>query len=373
MAASNRPAVSSTPSADAQRAYEAALALYAQGRHVEGVQALNLAAQGGHVAAMSLLGGQLLTGRGVAPDPIAGGRLIMAAAERGGGYACATAAVMVASGLAGRPDWPRALDYLQRAAEDGYVPAQDQLRTLAGAWGPIAANDGRWGKLRRGVNLKTWRTPPAPRTLSDDPSLRAFEAILPPAICDWIISRGRERLRPAQIYDAQSGGAKADDSRKNSVAEFALADMDLVMFMVRERLAAASGLPVANMEAPQVLHYAVGERFTPHYDFLDPDFEGHARGLAVEGQRVATVLLYLNEGFEGGETDFPLLGLRHRGGLGAALAFANVDAAGQPDRRTLHAGLAPTSGEKWLFSQWVRDRPPPGAGNPGFVAALGRR
>jgi prolyl 4-hydroxylase len=372
MTSSNPSDVSLTP-AVAQAFYDSALVLYDHGSHAEGLKALERAAGSGHVAAMSLLGAQLLSGRGAPPDPIAGVRLIMAAAERGGGYACALAAALVASGVAGAPDWPRALDYLQRAAEDGYVPAQHQLRILAEAWGPTDIRDGRWRLLRRAVNLQAWLTPPAPRTLTDDPWLRAFDAILPPAVCDWIITRAKERLGPAKIYDVQTGGPKTDDSRRNSAAEFGLADMDLVFLIVRERLAVAAGLPVANMQGPQVLHYAVGERFTPHHDFLDPAFEGHARDLAAGGQRVATVLVYLNEELEGGETDFPTLGLRHRGGRGDALVFANVDAAGQPDRRTLHAGLAPTSGEKWLLSQWIRDRPPPGVGDPRFVAALSRR
>ena len=201
--------------------------------------------------------------------------------------------------------------------------------------------------------------------------MRVFEGLLPPAVCDWIIARGKERLRPARIYDAQAGGPTADDARRNSAAEMALADMDLVLLMVRERIGAAIGLPVATMEGPQVLHYAVGERFTPHYDFLDLEFEGHALDLAERGQRVATVLIYLNdEGLEGGETDFPVLEVRHRGARGDAFLFANVDADGLPDRRTLHAGLPPTAGEKWLFSQWIRDRSAPGVGDPRIVAAM---
>jgi hypothetical protein len=366
-------AIPSNSPTEAQALYEAGLALHGQGRHAEGVRALGQAARGGHVGAMSLLGGQLLSGRGAPPDPVSGVRLIIAAAERGGAYACAMAAALFASGVAGAPDWPRALAYLQRAAELGYTPAQAQLKVLAGAFGETAAPDAGWGRLRRAVDLKAWRRPPSARNLRDDPPVRAFEAILPPAVCDWIIGRGQERLRPAKVYDAQSGGPSLDASRRNSAAELALADMDLVLLIVRERLAAAVGLPAAHIQSPQVLHYAVGERFTPHYDFLDPAFEGHARDLAANGQRVATVLVYLNEGLDGGETDFPLLGLRHRGGRGDALAFANLDATGQPDRRTLHAGLAPTFGEKWLLSQWIRDRPPPGVGDPRLVAALSGR
>jgi prolyl 4-hydroxylase len=348
---------------DAQALYEAAMALYGQGRHGDGVPLLGRAAEAGHVGAMSLLGGQLLSGRGAAPDPVAGIRLIMAAAERGGGYACAMAAMLLASGIGGA-DWPRALDYLQRSAELGFPDAQAQLPLLAGRQGRD------WKALRRAVNLDAWRTAPKAQVLSPAPSIQAFREALPPAVCDWLIGRARERLAPAQVYDPTTGGPMRDASRRNSAAEFALVDTDVVMLAVRERLAAACGLPVSGMQGPQVLHYAVGERFAPHYDFLDPQLEGPTRDIALRGQRVATCLVYLNDGLDGGETDFPELGLRHRGGRGDALVFRNVDPEGRPDRRTLHAGLAPAAGEKWVLSQWVRDRPPPGVGDPRFAAAL---
>jgi hypothetical protein len=64
----------------------------------------------------------------------------------------------------------------------------------------------------------------------------------------------------------------------------------------------------------------------------------------------------LNEGYAGGETDFPRIGYRFKGRTGDALVFGNVEPSGKPDPRTMHAGLPPTSGEKWLLSQWVRDR-----------------
>jgi hypothetical protein len=100
----------------------------------------------------------------------------------------------------------------------------------------------------------------------------------------------------------------------------------------------------------------VGQEFLPHFDFLNPDFPGHARDLARSGQRIATFLVYLNEGYEGGETEFPKLGWRYKGRTGDALLFRNLDAAGEPDRQTFHAGLPPTQGEKWLLSQWLRER-----------------
>jgi len=72
---------------------------------------------------------------------------------------------------------------------------------------------------------------------------------------------------------------------------------------------------------------------------------------------MATFLTYLNAGFEGGETAFPAAQLRYKGQAGDGVLFANLDPAGRPDRRTLHAGLPPTSGEKWILSQWIRQPP----------------
>ena len=85
---------------------------------------------------------------------------------------------------------------------------------------------------------------------------------------------------------------------------------------------------------------------------------GFAAEMRLRGQRVATILLYLNDDYAGGETAFPELGIAHRGGRGDALLFFSADAAGVPDRRTVHAGLPPTTGSKWVLSQFIRSRPP---------------
>jgi hypothetical protein len=85
----------------------------------------------------------------------------------------------------------------------------------------------------------------------------------------------------------------------------------------------------------------------------------YADQVRMHGQRAATLLVYLNDAFEGGETDFPRAGVRYRGQTGDAILFHNVDEKGAVDPQTLHAGLPPTRGEKWLLSKWMRDRPIP--------------
>lgn len=136
---------------------------------------------------------------------------------------------------------------------------------------------------------------------------------------------------------------------------FTFDEIDLVIEMIRARIAATLRLPLPQFEVSQVLHYAPGQEFKPHHDYFDPAAAGFQEEIASRGQRIATFLIYLNEEFEGGSTHFSSLGFSYRGQTGDAIAFFSVGRDGGPDPLTLHCGLAPTSGEKWIFSQWVRD------------------
>jgi len=109
------------------------------------------------------------------------------------------------------------------------------------------------------------------------------------------------------------------------------------------------------MSAITVLHYDAGEEITDHYDFIDPNLPSYAQELAEKGDRVVTFLVYLNDTYQGGETAFPRLGLSHKGSGGEGLFFVNTE-NGRADTRTLHAGRTPIDGEKWIVSQFVRDR-----------------
>ncbi len=339
----------------AEQDFRRALEAQNAGRYEEAVHLLARAGSQDHVMALSMLGGQLISGRGVAPDFAAGMTLIRRAAELGGAYAWAVLAATSAFGLDGRPDWTNALDQLQRAAELGHEPAQAQLRTLAELSGPQPAG-ASWANLRRSFDLDAWRSPPAAETLSADPDIRTVTGLAPPSICDWLISSVRDRLQRAVVHLPHIYQQKPSDHRTNSYAAFTLADADIIVLLMQERLGIAAGMDVMNMEGPQVLHYAPGQQYALHFDFLEPDMPGNVASIDRFGQRVATLLIYLNQDFTAGETHFPTLGIRYKGRVGDALMFRNVDPAGAPDRRMKHAGLPPVAGEKWLFSQWVRDR-----------------
>ncbi|HVV64565.1 MAG TPA: 2OG-Fe(II) oxygenase [Rhizomicrobium sp.] len=96
-----------------------------------------------------------------------------------------------------------------------------------------------------------------------------------------------------------------------------------------------------------------GPKLCPAFRLSGPVASAHCRDDRA-GQRVATFLVYLNDDFDAAETSFLRLDWRYRGQKGDAILFWNVDQAGVPDSATLHAGLAPTRGEKWLLSQWIR-------------------
>jgi hypothetical protein len=284
---------------------------------------------------------RLLTGDGVALDPPQAAALLAAAAGEGEAEAAALMATVEAMGIAGPQNWERAFDWLRRAAALGSDGARAQL-----------------GLLGRDGGIEALTTPPPKRSLCDAPRIRVIEGFATAEECDWVMARVRGRLGPAMVLDKETGREKTHPDRTNKAIELDAGAMDVVVQVIRARIAAATNLPLPVFEPAQIMHYSVGEEFRPHYDFLTSDAEGWAAQLERYGQRIATFLLYLNDDFEGGETEFPSIGLSHRGRKGDALFFANVDGSGAADRKTLHAGRPPSRGQKWILSQWIRNRTP---------------
>lgn len=283
-------------------------------------------------------------------------KLIADAASAGYADALAMSALFAAMGAGEPQDWHAALARLVASAEAGSDAAARQLRVLAR---PAARDDGESpSELAASIELDQLLAAPPREILSDSPRIVAFSGFASQGECDWAIARARDRLKPATVFDEATGGQIQNPVRNNSGVEFQLTDMDLVLEVLRVRISAATRLPVPIFEPMQILHYDVGEEFKPHHDFLDVGQPKFAEQLRLYGQRIGTVLVYLNDDYEGGETVFPRLGIRHRGRKGDALFFTNVDRNGHGDPMSLHAGLPPQSGQKWIISQWIRDRSP---------------
>jgi predicted 2-oxoglutarate/Fe(II)-dependent dioxygenase YbiX len=249
--------------------------------------------------------------------------------------------------------WDQALDLLVAGARLGSPRAQGQLRLLAGG---DEAMDETWEALRRRVDLAPWLATPNRRVLWEAPRVRLSEGFAPPWVGAWIISQVQGRMRQALMYHGDVKQAVFDPHRSCSDFEYDLLGADLILVLVRTRIAAVTGLPVAAMEPPRVIHYALGQEIKAHYDRLTDGVTGYAGG-GYKSDRIATFLLYLNDDFDGGETEFPLVGQRFKCKAGDALYFAHVDQASKPDRLSLHAGRPILRGEKYVLSQWIHDRP----------------
>ena len=193
--------------------------------------------------------------------------------------------------------------------------------------------------------------------VSADPIVQRYPNFASAEVCAWLIERSRGKLSRALVYDPGTGNDIADASRTNTAAGFNLAETDLVHVALQTKMSACCKLPINHMEGATVLHYEAGEEIADHFDFVDPAIPGYEREIAEHGERLVTFLVYLNDDYGGGETDFPRIGVRHKGHTGEGLFFVNALPGGGPDVRMLHAGCPPSRGEKWIVSQFVRDRP----------------
>jgi hypothetical protein len=310
---------------------------------------------------MTRLGKRLLVASNAPDRPKEGTELIRAATERGGAEAAAQLAVLAAIGMFVDQSWETALAALTFAAERGWSAAQQQLRILT-ADRELAArrevDPASWKQLAATIDIRQWHTPLPGATLSESPLVRHFAGVASAEVCEWLIEKSRGRLVRAPVYSQVTRTEKISETRTNTWAMFNVLEADLVTTLVQVRMCANTGVPFRYLEPLSVLHYAVGEQITEHFDFVDPErTPNYAQELAENGQRIVTFLVYLNDDYAGGKTEMPELGISHRGQKGEGLFFVNAHANGDPDRRTVHAGRPPTQGEKWIVSQFMRSRP----------------
>ncbi len=240
-------------------------------------------------------------------------------------------AALTANGSGGPADWRAALALLDVAAASDPVAAAQRA-------------------LVRAMAIDTAGEPTATPTgevLSASPSIVRYPRLLSPAECAHLASVAGGLLEPATVVDPASGRRIAHPVRTSDGAVIGPAREDLVVRAINLRIAAVSGLPVAHGEPLAVLRYRPGQQYRPHLDTI----AGEAN------QRVATVLVYLNEGYGGGETVFPAAGVTITPRGGDAVMFVNTDANGRPDERARHAGLPVTRGAKWLATRWIRRAP----------------
>ena len=295
-----------------------------EGRLADARALLEEAAMNGDGASGMLIGTLLLTGQPYGRDLGAARRWFKAAAEAGNEEGVHAWIAFQANGTGGTRDWHGALDWLRE-----HSPTQLQLIEAM-------ALDADGESVQEIVREAAPELPEAahfPNFLSGDE-------------CAFLIEGAQGAMQPSMVIDPRTGSFVADPIRRSDVAPFPLVSESPFIHAINRRIARATRTNVSQGEPLQVLRYADGQEYRQHLDAI-PN---------AENQREFTFLIYLNEGYAGGETVFPNAGLTVRGKAGDAFLFRNtVD--GDPDPVTAHIGKPVTEGVKYLASRWIRARP----------------
>ena len=312
-----------TPIAEAQR-------LLDRGDTVAAVALLERGAAAGSAEAAMLLAVCYLRGERVSRDLVRARAHLRRAVEIGHVDAALMEIALTANGSGAPADWARALGLLEVAAKADPVAAE-QLRLL------------------RAMDLDASgmpRTAPPGEPVSTAPRITRFPRFFSPAECAHVAGVTGALLAPARVIDPVTGQWRAHPVRTSDDAAIGPAQEDLVIRALNLRIAAASGTRVEQGEALTVLRYRPGQQFRPHLDTI----------AGAANQRRATMLVYLNEGYGGGETHFPDANVTITPRGGDAILFENLRRDGSPDPATRHAGLPVTRGVKWLATRWIRAR-----------------
>ncbi|AGU48488.1 putative prolyl 4-hydroxylase, subunit alpha [Variovorax paradoxus B4] len=185
------------------------------------------------------------------------------------------------------------------------------------------------------------------------PRVVVFGNLVSPEECEGLIAAARVRLARSLTVETRTGGEVLNVDRTSEGMFFERGETDIVA-RLEQRIAALLRWPVEFGEGLQILRYAPGAQYRPHYDYFDPGEPGTPTILKRGGQRVATLVMYLQEPGQGGATTFPDVGLEVAPVRGTGVFFSYDEP--DPATRTLHGGAPVLAGEKWVATKWLRER-----------------
>jgi len=120
-------------------------------------------------------------------------------------------------------------------------------------------------------------------------------------------------------------------------------------------IAGVTGLPIENQEDPHLIKYETGGEYKHHHDYFMKGEQYYEKSMYSGGQRVFSTILYLNDNFVGGETDFPKYNLTVKPKTGLVFTWRNLNLDGSVNQDSLHGGLPVTEGKKYIIVVWTRE------------------
>jgi prolyl 4-hydroxylase len=183
------------------------------------------------------------------------------------------------------------------------------------------------------------------------PRVVVFGGLLSNEECDELMALSRPRLTRSETVDNGTGGSEVNAARTSDGMFFERGEAPVIR-RIEDRIAYLLNWPMDHGEGLQILRYRPGAEYRPHHDYFDPVHAGSKTILARGGQRVGTLVMYLNTPEAGGATTFPDAGFDVMPVRGNAVFFS-YDRA-HPCTGTLHGGAPVLAGEKWVATKWLR-------------------
>jgi prolyl 4-hydroxylase len=171
----------------------------------------------------------------------------------------------------------------------------------------------------------------------------------------YIIHKANDNFHDSLVLSESTGGKLEPSIRKSKTAW--IHKDDPLIYNIMSRIANIVNIPLENSESLQVVKYEPNGYYKHHHDSCCDD-----NNLCIEftkngGHRIKTVLIYLNDDFTEGETDFPALNKKIKPPKYCAVVFNPL--AKDSDKchpKALHAGLPVKSGIKYIANLWFRER-----------------
>ncbi|HUA78965.1 MAG TPA: 2OG-Fe(II) oxygenase [Dyella sp.] len=210
-------------------------------------------------------------------------------------------------------------------------------------------------RLHQGNLIRTFDREVRVVTRVHRPMVAVLDGVLSEEECDQLIRRSLDKMHRSTTVDPLTGKHEVIADRSSEGTFFAL-NADPFITRLDRRISEVMNWPVDHGEGLQILHYGTGGEYKPHFDYFPPEDPGSHVQMAVGGQRVSTMVMYLNDVEEGGTTIFPEIGLEVIPKKGSAVYFEYTNSQDQLDRLTLHGGSPVARGEKWIVTKWMRQR-----------------
>ena len=196
--------------------------------------------------------------------------------------------------------------------------------------------------------------------VNEDPSICVYDNFITDEECEFIINISKDKMGRAKVSDDKIDMSKYK-GRTNNVHWIPLHKYDLMKRLCL-RIAIEIGVPFKHFESFQVIHYTEGQEYNYHYDAYDKnDKEKYKKYCERRGNRLKTVLCYLNNVTKGGGTGFDSIQGKNEPLIiepikGRMVLFQNVHPDGSLHKESRHAGLPVEEGVKWAFNLWIREK-----------------